>query len=82
MSTKPIPVTTRINKVLRKQGSEFRFIRGQGYYYVTGVVVSSSLPVYRLDPTEHDYILARDHVNEVLRNEHELCGGTLIQIKD
>lgn len=61
------PCTTRINAQLRKAGLVQRFIRGRGYYYVTGVAVSSMLCVWRLDPTDYEY--ARQHVNEVLRNE-------------
>lgn len=63
------PVTTLINNALRKAKLPYRLVRGAGYYYVTGVAVSSSLYVYRLDRTRRDLILARDHVNDVLRDE-------------
>lgn len=71
--TKPVkPITTRINTQLRKLGKvngfDIRFVRGRGYYYVTGVACSSSLYAFWLDNTK-DYAYARDHVNEVLKRE-------------
>jgi hypothetical protein len=63
------PVTTIINRALRKAGLEQRLIRGRGYYYVTGVAVSSMLCVYRLDQTKRDLSIAINHVNQVLAEE-------------
>lgn len=61
----------RINTKLKDAGLTQRLIRNRskGYYYVTDVAVSSMLTVYSLDSSERDYILARNHVNEVLQAE-------------
>jgi hypothetical protein len=69
MARNNMAVTTRINKALKQAKLEQRFIRGCGYYYVTGVAVSSSMYVCWLEPTERDYRYAREHVNSVLREE-------------
>lgn len=71
---KVTPILTRINQQLRKAGlngeQEVRLVRGRGYYYVSGVAVSSMLTVFWLDNTsESDYNMARNHVNEVLAHE-------------
>ena len=63
------PVTTVINNALRKAGREQRLVRGRGYYYVTGVAVSSSLHQYRIEQTEQELRDARRHVNGVLAEE-------------
>lgn len=63
------PVTTLINNALRRAKLEQRFIRGRGYYYVTGVAVSSMLCCMWLDQTAQDLEMARDHVNGVLAEE-------------
>ncbi len=63
------PVTTIINTKLKKAGRTERLVRGAGYYYVTGVAVTSSLYVCWLERTNADLKLALEHVEEVLTNE-------------
>jgi hypothetical protein len=43
-------------------------VRGEGYYYVTDVVVSSSLYVYKLE--DNDLPMAIEHVEDVLTEEY------------
>jgi hypothetical protein len=59
----------RINRLLKKAGIENRLVRGNGYYYVTGVAVSSGLYVYVLDNTEEDFQMAYAHVKDVLKQD-------------
>lgn len=63
------PAVTRVNKLLKLLGRPERLVRGRGYYYVTGVSVSSSLYVYQLEPTDADYRMAAEHVEQVLAAE-------------
>ncbi len=60
----------KVNRLLAKANRTERLVRNQaggGYYYVSGVSVSSSLCVYRLDA--EDLQMAIDHVCEVISNE-------------
>jgi hypothetical protein len=71
-TTKPIPTTTRINKLLAKAGYKFRLVRGHGYYYLSGegsgALYASSLYSYRLLPEDFEYALRE--VNEMLRESN------------
>ena len=58
----------RINKKLKELGYEQRLTRNPaGYYYVTGVAVSSGLYVYKLE--DEDYPMAWEHVMSVLKDD-------------
>ena len=60
---------TLVNNALRRAGLPYRLVRGRGYYYVTGVAVSSGLYAMWLERTEADLDYARTHVNAVLAEE-------------
>ena len=65
---KPVPATTRVNKVLKANGRPERFVRGRGYYYLQGYDgYSSSLAVYRLGSSDADYSTALAHVVECMK---------------
>lgn len=59
---------TRINDAFRKAKRDERLVRGRGYYYVMGELLgytSTSLPVFSLEATEHDYQYARKTINDM-----------------
>lgn len=63
---------SKVNSALKKLRRTERLVRGHGYYYVSGVAVSSSLYIYTL--TESDLTIAMEHVTEVLLQEDMLVG--------
>jgi hypothetical protein len=69
MNTRKQPgAAALVNQALKKAGlGEYVFRRGAGYYYVSGVAVSSSLYWCWLEVS--DYPDALEHVREVLRAE-------------
>jgi hypothetical protein len=58
---------SKVNAKLKAANRVERFVRGEGYYYITNVVVSSSLYVYRL--IDDDFLMALEHVEDVLTEE-------------
>jgi hypothetical protein len=64
------PITTAINAALKRAKLDNRFVRGQGYYYVTGGVRAGGLYQYRLNNDDpRDWIAAVEYVQDVLMEE-------------
>lgn len=66
---KTLTANSTINKMLKACGRTEKLVRGKDYYYVTGVAVSSTLYVFRLDHSDKDLQMAIDHVEDVLSAE-------------